>query len=169
MLIFGEFEVGIEPGGPFHPLIIGIFGLRGKRETTRIGVPEARTKPLVFTERLRAGSAKILSCGVTEKIPAVNVVYIAVFIIVAAVVGTFARIRPDEFRKSGMRNVQAAVDDGDDDVRLFPGGGNSYPSLHESLSDELPIANRRRTKTRGHPFVRMTAVPKTGKRQKIIL
>ena len=43
-----------------------------------------------------------------------NVVYIAVFIVITAVSSLFAWIGPDEIRKSRMRNIEPAVDDGDD-------------------------------------------------------
>ena len=52
-----------------------------------------------------------------------NVVYIAVFIVITAVSSLFAWIGPDEIRKSRMRNIQTAVNDGDDYFRLFSGGG----------------------------------------------
>lgn len=84
-LIFGKFDVGIEPGGPFHLLIIGIFGLCRKSKAACISVLEARPKPFVFPERFRAGPSKTLSNSIAEEIPAVNVVYIAVFIVITAV------------------------------------------------------------------------------------
>ena len=49
------------------------------------------------------------------------------------------------------------------------GGGEFYLLPHKSLSDGLRIANRKRTKTKGHPFVQMTVLPPTDTRQKIIL
>lgn len=52
-----------------------------------------------------------------------NVVYIAVFIVIAAIGNLFPRIGPDEIRKSRVRNIETAVDDGDNYFRIFSGGG----------------------------------------------
>ena len=52
-----------------------------------------------------------------------NVVYIAVFIVITAVSSLFAWIGPDEIRKSRMRNIEPAVNNGDDYFRFFSGGG----------------------------------------------
>ena len=52
---------------------------------------------------------------------------------------------------------------------FFGRGGEFYLLPHKSLSDGLRIANRKRTKTKGHPFVQMTVLPPTDTRQKIIL
>ena len=169
-MIFGKFDVDIEPGGPFHLLIIGIFGLCRKSKAACISVLEARPKPFVFPERFRAGPSKTLSNSIAEEIPAVNVVYIAVFIVITAVSSLFAWIGPDEIRKSRMRNIEPAVDDGDDYFRFFSGGGGEFYLLpHKSLSYGHRIANRKRTKNKGHPFVQMTVLPPTDTRQKIIL
>ena len=53
---------------------------------------------------------------------------------------------------------------------VWGGGAPQFYLLpHKSLSDGLRIANRKRTKTKGHPFVQMTVLPPTDTRQKIIL
>ena len=77
-----------------------------------------------------------------------NVVYIAVFIVITAVSSLFAWIGPDEIRKSRMRNIEPAVDDGDDYFRFFS-GGEFYLLPHKSLSDGLRIAESEADKPRG--------------------
>ena len=62
-----------------------------------------------------------------------NVVYIAVFIVITAVSSLFAWIGPDEIRKSRMRNIEPAVDDGDDYFRFFSGGGGNFTSCRTNL------------------------------------
>lgn len=63
-----------------------------------------------------------------------NVVYIAVFIVITAVSSLFAWIGPDEIRKSRMRNIEPAVDDGDDYFRFFSGGGGGILPLAAQIS-----------------------------------
>lgn len=77
-----------------------------------------------------------------------NVVNVAVPVIITAVAGLFAGIGPDEIRKSRMRNIQTAVNDGDDYFRLFSGGG-FYPLPHRPLSNGLRKASPKTTKNQG--------------------
>ena len=58
---------------------------------------------------------------VVVEVPAVHVVQEAVLVIVDAVAGDLARVGPDVGRQVGMRVVDAAVDDADDD-RTIAGG-----------------------------------------------
>ena len=67
-----------------------------------------------------------------------NVVYIAVFIVITAVSSLFAWIGPDEIRKSRMRNIEPAVDAGDDYFRFFSGGGGGILPLAAQISDSRP-------------------------------